>query len=231
VRHKITGATYALKKLRKAMVISANHQLFVKNEVAILKMGNHPFLVNLVGTHKDSTCVYMLMEVCLGGELYSLMKDTVDHLEVPSDAEVPGCFPQAQYTFYSAVITCALGYLHNLGVVHRDLKPENLLLSSNGYLKLADFGFAKDLKGKKAYSLCGTPEYTAPEVYKRAGHGCGADYWALGVLLYEMASGFSPFHVDSENSWDCYIEISRYSKAHPSIQVQFKMLHKIFLGF
>jgi CRP-like cAMP-binding protein len=219
VRHKITGATYALKKMRKAMVISANHQLFVQNEVAILKLVNHPFLVNLVGTSKDATCVYMLMEVCLGGELYTLMKETVDHLEIPANAEVPGCFPESQFRFYAAVITVSLGYLHNLNVVHRDLKPENLLIASNGYLKLADFGFAKDLKGKQAYSLCGTPEYTAPEVYKRAGHGCAADFWALGVLLYEMASGFSPFHVESENSWDCYIEISRYSKAHPNIQV------------
>ena len=134
VRHKITGATYALKRLRKNMVISANHQLFVKNERDILKVANHPFLVNLISTYKDKTCVYMLMEVCLGGELYTLMKETVDGLQVPSDAEVPGCFPESQYKFYAAIIVGAVGYLHNLGIVHRDLKPENLLLTSNGYL-------------------------------------------------------------------------------------------------
>ena len=95
------------------------------------------------------------------------------------------------------------------GVIHRDLKPENMLICSDGYLKLTDFGFAKQIGNRRTYSLCGTPEYCAPELYKRSGHGRPADWWALGVLLYEMLSGFSPFHVDSMNSWDCYIEISK----------------------
>jgi serine/threonine protein kinase/CRP-like cAMP-binding protein len=218
VRHSVTGATYALKRIRKALVVKANHQQFVQNEKDILRMCSHPFLVNLVCTYSDKTCVYMLTEVCLGGELYTLMKDTVESAPYDENAEVPGCFPMEVCQFYLANVVCALGYLHGLGICHRDVKPENLLIAGNGCLKLADFGFAKDLKGNRSYSLCGTPQYTAPEVYKRAGHGCAVDWWALGVLLYEMASGFSPFHVESENSWDCYLEISRYSKSYPNLQ-------------
>lgn len=78
------------------------------------------------------------------------------------------------------------------------LALENLLFNNEGYLKLADFGFAKQVNKSRTYSLCGTPEYTAPEVYRRSGHGTAVDFWALGVLLYEMASGFSPFHVNSQ---------------------------------
>ena len=132
---------------------------------------------------------------------------------------VPGCFDMKTTVFYVANIVMMLKYIHGLGIVHRDLKPENLLLGNNGYLKLADFGFAKDISvtNDRSYSLCGTPEYTAPEIYKRTGHSYGADWWALGVILYEFASGFSPFHVGTANGWDSYLEISRYIGAYPNV--------------
>jgi len=222
VRHKFTGETHALKRIRKATVIAKRQQRFVKNERELLSATSSPFLVNLISTYNKGDSVYMLMEVCLGGELYTLMKDTVDarNMELMDEDElICGCFElESQCRFYMACIVLGIEYIHSQGVIHRDMKPENLLLTERGYLKLADFGFAKMVHDQRTYSLCGTPEYTAPEVYKRSGHSKGVDWWSLGVILYEMASGFSPFHVMSQNSWDCYIEISKYENFYPNIQ-------------
>jgi serine/threonine protein kinase len=97
--------------------------------------------------------------------------------------------------FISAQIVLALGYLHSNQIVHRDLKPENVLMDTNGYICLADFGLAKFLKDAKdqTYSFCGTAEYLAPEIYDMKGHGFSVDWWTLGILMYEMATGRPPF--------------------------------------
>ena len=96
--------------------------------------------------------------------------------------------------FYAAEVVAALAALHGRGVVYRDLKPENLLLDAGGHLKVADFGFAKALpRGGRTYTLCGTPDYLAPEVILNKGHGPSADWWAAGVLIYEMLAGAPPF--------------------------------------
>jgi len=84
-------------------------------------------------------------------------------------------------------------YIHAKSIIYRDLKPENLLISPKGYLKVIDWGFAKEIEDNTTYTMCGTPEYVAPEVVNGSGHGKGADYWALGCNLYEMVVGVSPF--------------------------------------
>ena len=95
--------------------------------------------------------------------------------------------------FYAACIIVAIEYLHKMGVVYRDLKLENLLIDSEGYCKVADMGFAKRVDNGKTYTVCGTPEYMAPEVITRKGHGKGVDVWAIGVVIYELVTRWTPF--------------------------------------
>ncbi len=100
-----------------------------------------------------------------------------------------------QFRFYCSHIVTIFEYLHGKNIVYRDLKPENVLINTNGYLKLTDFGFAKIIDGK-TYTLCGTPEYLAPEIILNKGHGKPVDWWTLGILLYEMIVGIDPFNDD-----------------------------------
>jgi protein kinase A len=102
--------------------------------------------------------------------------------------------PDIQAKFYASGIILAIGYLHKKDIAYRDLKPENCVIDKAGYPKIIDFGFAKKLPGGvKTYTLCGTPEYLAPELVLGRGHNKAVDYWAFGILIYEMLAGFSPF--------------------------------------
>ncbi|KAH0604740.1 uncharacterized protein H6S33_006408 [Morchella sextelata] len=106
-------------------------------------------------------------------------------------------FDFATTQFYAAEIAMILVFLHSHGIVYRDLKPENILLDARGHVKLVDFGFAKVVGDRETYTLCGTPEYLSPEVIQSKGHGKAVDWWALGVLIYEMSCGFPPFYDNS----------------------------------
>ena len=104
-------------------------------------------------------------------------------------------FDEEKVRFYASQIGLALDHLHTYGIIYRDLKPENILMDEEGYLKLADFGMAKHLKGdEKAMSFCGTPEYLAPEIITGEGHNKSADWWSFGILIYEMLCGIPPFY-------------------------------------
>ena len=122
-----------------------------------------------------------MLEVALGGELWTVLRKK--HY-----------FDNSTARFYTACVIEAFHYLHSRRIVYRDLKPENLLLDAAGYVKLVDFGFAKKLKnGEMTRTFCGTPEYVPPELILKKGHDTSADYWSLGILIFEMLAGKPPF--------------------------------------
>jgi serine/threonine protein kinase len=174
---------FALKIMKKSEIIRLKQVEHVKQEKSIMSMVEHPFVVNLLGTFQDERRLCMLMEYVCGGELFSYLRQE-------------GRLPNEHGRFYAAEITCAFEYLHSLNVVYRDLKPENLLVDHHGHTKITDFGFAKVVEGR-TWTLCGTPEYLAPEIIQSKGHGKGADWWALGILIFEMLAGYPPFTDDN----------------------------------
>jgi len=174
---------YALKILTMATVIKLKQVEHVRNERDILASISHPFIVELVWSHKDEHCLYLLFPFISGGELFSYLRQA-------------GRFQQEAAQFYAAEIVSAMSYLHSLSIIYRDLKPENLLLDQEGHLKITDFGFAKKI-ADRTWTLCGTPEYLAPEIIQSKGHNCSVDWWALGILIYEMLAGFPPFYADN----------------------------------
>ncbi|KAM8810024.1 cGMP-dependent protein kinase 1-like [Eudromia elegans] len=172
----------ALKRIRKDRVVQQRQQEHVRTERRVLARSRCPFVVGFWGSFRDRQYVYLLLEFCPGGELWSKLREV-------------RCFEEPTAVFCAACVVEALEYLHGHGVVYRDLKPENLMLDQQGYVKLVDFGLAKELaRGEKTFSLCGTPQYLAPEVLRQEGHDFAVDFWALGVLVYEMLVGRPPFH-------------------------------------
>ncbi|KAJ3867391.1 cAMP dependent protein kinase [Lentinula novae-zelandiae] len=189
VRHRSSSndpssqSHFALKVLRKTEIVRLRQVEHVNAERYILSRVHHPFIVDLFATFQDSLNVYMLMSYIPGGELFT-------HLRRAQR------FTPDVTRFYLATIILALKYLHSYNIIYRDLKPENLLLDSRGYLRLTDFGFAK-IVDDRTWTLCGTPEYLAPEIIQSDGHGKAADWWACGVLCYEMLVGYPPFYDES----------------------------------
>lgn len=189
MRHKITGKPYAMKIMNKSHIVAYKQQVNVMNEKRLMAMCHHPFILQFYKTFKDKNSLYLLTEFVQGGELFSYLHCT------------PGSIGRLQddhARFYASHVLLVIEYLHERNIVYRDLKPENLLIDSDGYIKVVDFGFAKMIDGR-TYTLCGTPEYLAPELVLGKGHGKGVDYWALGVLIYEMVVGHSPFAASSQS--------------------------------
>ncbi|XP_012734552.1 cGMP-dependent protein kinase 1 isoform X2 [Fundulus heteroclitus] len=173
--------TFAMKILKKRHIVDTRQQEHIRAEKHIMTEAHSDFIVRLYRTFKDSKYLYMLLEACLGGELWTILRDR-------------GSFDDLTTRFYTGCVVEAFAYLHAKGIIYRDLKPENLILDSRGYAKLVDFGFAKKIGlCKKTWTFCGTPEYVAPEIILNKGHDVSADYWSLGILMYELLTGSPPF--------------------------------------
>jgi len=170
---------YALKILKKSPIIRLKQVDHISSEKEILLSLSHPFIVNLFGCFHDPRYLYLVLEYVVGGEFFTHLRKA-------------GRFENDTARFYAAMITTIFEYCHSKNIIYRDLKPENVLLGRDGYLKLTDFGFAKVIE-YRTYTLCGTPEYIAPEVLLNKGHGKPVDWWTLGILVYEMIVGYPPF--------------------------------------
>lgn len=191
---------FALKKMKKIEIKDEKHQQHIINEKNIMSDCSSPFIVQLYRTFKDNRYLYMLMEPCLGGELWTILRNQKK-------------FDDESSRFYTACVIKAFEYLHDKGIVYRDLKPENLLLDATGYIKLTDFGFSKKLEpGEKSWTFCGTPEYVAPEIITNKSHDHRADIWSVGILMYELLNGIPPFSKKSSTSSQVYSDILKGMK-------------------
>ena len=181
-KDKKTGEFVAMKIMKKAEILKSKQADHISNEIKILSMIDHPFVITFGGFTQDDRNLYLALELINGGELFTYLRGV-------------GRFPVDQARIYIAQIILIFDYLHNKNIIYRDLKPENILIHKSGFLKLTDFGFAKIVEGR-TYTLCGTPEYLAPEIILNKGHGKPVDWWTCGILLYEMIAGIDPFSDD-----------------------------------
>mmetsp|Transcript_142648 Transcript_142648/g.443671 ORF Transcript_142648/g.443671 Transcript_142648/m.443671 type:complete len:318 (+) Transcript_142648:3-956(+) len=178
VEHVRSGVKYALKRINKVGGVLPPELVC---ECEMLAELDHPLMVYLVNTMETPRNVYMLTELLSGGDLFGALR------------KLGWALPVEQARFYVGCMAIALEALHSRGIVYRDLKPQNIMLDSQGYPKLIDFGTAKRLAGSRTYTAIGTPYYIAPEILEGRGYGTEVDMWSFGVVVYEIVCGKYPF--------------------------------------
>ncbi|XP_025111624.1 serine/threonine-protein kinase N2-like isoform X3 [Pomacea canaliculata] len=188
-QYRRTNEYFAIKALKKGDIIARDEVESLMSEKRIFEVINtmrHPFLVNLFACFQTAEHVCFVMEYACGGDLM---------MHIHSDV-----FTESRTVFYAGCVVLGLQYLHENKIVYRDLKLDNLLLDAEGYLKIADFGLCKEGMGfgDRTSTFCGTPEFLAPEVLTETSYTRAVDWWGLGVLIYEMLVGESPFPGDDE---------------------------------
>ena len=177
-----TGEEFAMKILKKKLVFDKHQEKHVQSEKEILShMNGCPFFVNFFYSFQNDKKLFFVLEYCQGGELFNLIQK---HKQLN----------ESQTRFYACQLVLALESLHSKNIIYRDLKPENVLLDKDGYIKITDFGLSKtNVVENDAKSICGTPEYLAPEVVLLLKYGKPVDWWTLGCIIFEMLTGLPPF--------------------------------------
>ncbi|XP_025084206.1 protein kinase C iota type-like isoform X2 [Pomacea canaliculata] len=185
VEHKRTKRIYAMKVIKKDLVNDDEDIDWVQTEKHVFETAtNYPFLVGLHSCFQSESRLFFIIEFVNGGDL-------MFHMQRQRR------LPEEHARFYAAEICLALNFLHERGIVYRDLKLDNVLLDAEGHIKLTDYGMCKEglFSGEKTNTFCGTPNYIAPEVLRGEDYDFSVDWWALGVLMFEMLAGRSPFDV------------------------------------
>ena len=184
-----TKKNYAMKVLRKERIMGQNLSKYAIAERNVLSLSNHPFIVKLNYAFQNSTKLFLILEYCPGGDLSK-------HLSIEKR------FKEERAKFYLCEILLALEDLHKRNIIFRDLKPDNVVLNNEGHCKLTDFGLSKEGidSEQNTKSFCGSLAYLAPEVLKKQGHGKAVDWYLLGVLLYEMLVGITPYYDTNKNT-------------------------------
>ena len=197
----------------RGQILDKKQVQHTKDEKNVIEMLHHPFVVNMIAAFQDEFNLYLVLEFVNGGELYAdrlflHTGQTVPSVDRCADGHgVMRAFVWRRYSLlqnqgkltepwarlYIGELALAFYYFSQLQIVYRDLKPENLLIDAGGHMKITDFGLAKKVTSR-TYTMCGTPDYLAPEIIKNSGHGRGVDYWALGIVCFEMLTGLPPFY-------------------------------------
>lgn len=234
VRETKTNRLYAMKVLLKKEMIERNKIKRVLAEQEILSTSNHPFIVTLYHSFQSEDKLYLCMEYCMGGEFFRALQTRASK-----------CISEDDARFYAAEVTAALEYLHLMGFIYRDLKPENILLHQSGHIMLSDFDLSKQISSSKnptigangtvdtkscingfrTNSFVGTEEYIAPEVLRGHGHTAAVDWWTLGIFIYEMLFGITPFKGSSRNK--TFGNILRHDVTFPDPSIDGKKLQVV----
>ena len=182
---------YAIKALKKRSIDSSNICEIMAEKEAFMLTNGHPFITTMYCCFQNTEHLFFVMEYMSGGNL----KEQLDKVEF---------FSEKRTKFYAAEIVLAVEFLHQHGILHRDLKLANVLVDSDGHCKIADFGLSKLglFRDCKTRTNCGTPLYMAPEIMKNLPYGQGVDWWAVGIMIYEMMMGYPPFDYDKEEDMD-----------------------------
>ena len=211
-RKRATEDIYAIKVIQQDEIHKKNQMKRILTEKDILLQFNNKYLINFYFSIIGNRNLYLVMEYVPGGDLFSILNKV-------------GLFDEISTKFYTFQIVKALKYLHSNGIIHRDLKPDNLLITSTGFIKLADFGLSfrgsmdVDSDSEKiieSKSIVGTPDYTAPEIILCQTHSFTVDYWSLGIIIYEMLTGITPFKGDNEQETYNKILTGKYEEISPT---------------